>query len=128
MVARVQNAGLAMITSALLGYASVSKYIQWGTGSAAAATANAVTTTGTAEARTTGTVAQATTTVTNDTLTVTGSITATATRAITEVGLFDAAGTGTPATGGNMDVYADFAVVNLAANDSITFTIKVQFS
>ena len=47
--------------------------------------------------------------------------------AITEVGVFDAAGTGSPPTGGNMDIYGDFSVINLAASDSIAFTIKVSF-
>ena len=127
MVARVQDAGLANITAALVA-ASVIKYLQWGTGSGAAKTANVVTTTSTTEARTTGTPSAVTTTVTNDTLQVTGTITAAGTRAITEVGVFDAAGTGSPPTGGNMDVYGDFSVVNLASGDSIAFTVKVQFS
>jgi hypothetical protein len=56
-----------------------------------------------------------TTTVTNDAYQVTGTITAAGARAITEVGVFDAAGTGSPPTGGNMDIYGDFSVVNLAS-------------
>jgi hypothetical protein len=127
MVARVQNAGLANITAALVA-ASVVKFLQWGTGSAAAATANVVTTTTTTEARTSGSMSQVTTTVTNDTLQVTGTITAAGARAITEVGVFDAAGASSPPTGGNMDIYGDFSVVNLATNDSIAFTVKVTFS
>lgn len=127
-VARIQNNGLANLTAAWFAYASVPKYIQWGTGSGAAATANVVTTTSTTEARTNGTASQVTTTVTNDTYQVTGTITAAGTRAITEVGLFDAAGSGSPPTGGNMCVYGDFSVVNLATNDSIAFTIKVAFT
>ena len=126
MTARVQNNGLANITNALV-TASVMKYLQWGTGSAAAATANTVTTTSTTEARTAGTMSQVTTTVTNDTLQVTGTITAAAARAITEVGVFDASGSGSPPTGGNMDVYGDFAVVNLNSGDSIAFTVQVKF-
>ena len=55
-------------------------------------------------------------------------ITAAGSRAITEVGAFDAAGSGSPPTGGNMDVYGDFTVINLATNDSIAFTVKVTFS
>lgn len=127
MVARVQDAGLANITAALVS-ASVVKYLQWGTGTAAPKTANVVTTTSTTEARTTGTPAQFTTTVTNEGYQVTGTITAAGTRAITEVGVFDAAGTGSPPTGGNMDIYGDFLVVNLASGDSIAFTVKVTFS
>ena len=128
MVARVQNNGLANITAAWDGYASKPVYIQWGTGSAAAASANVVTTTSTTEARTTGTSSRVTTTQTNDTWQVTGTVTAAGTRAITEVGLFDAAGTGSPPTGGNMCVYGDFSVINLASSDSIAFTIKVAFT
>lgn len=128
MVARVQNNGLANITSAWAAYASLPKYLQWGTGSGAAASANVVTTTTTTEARTTGTVTQQTTTVTNDTYQVIGTIVASGARAITEVGVFDAAGTGSPPTGGNMDIYGDFSVINLANGDSIAFTVKVAFS
>ena len=128
MTARVQDAGLANITTAWADYASLPKYIQWGTGSGAAKTENVVTTTSTTEARTTGTVTQQTTTVTNDTYQVTGTVTAAGTRAITEVGVFDAAGSGSPPTGGNMDIYGDFSTINLATGDNIAFTIKVAFS
>lgn len=125
MVARVQNNGLARITSLLI---AASWYLQWGTGSAAAASANVVTTTSTTEARTTASAAQGTTTVTNDKMVLTGTITAAGTLAITEVGVFDAAGTGSPPTGGNMDIYGDFSVINLATGDSIAFTINTTFS
>jgi hypothetical protein len=125
MVARVQNNGLARITAAL---AAISWFLQWGTGSGAAASANVVTTTSTTEARVAGTATQQTTTVTSDTLQVTGTIVAAGTRAITEVGLFDAAGASSPPTGGNMDVYYDFAVNNLSSGDSIAYTLKVAFS
>lgn len=128
MPSRVQNNGLANITAGLLAYSAVARWIQWGTGSNAAATANVVTTTTTTESRVSGTPSQATTTVTNDTLRVTGTVTAAGARAITEVGLFDVAGTGSPPTGGNMCVYGDFAVINLAASDSIAFTIDVRFA
>lgn len=125
MVARVQNNGLARITSLL---SAASWYLQWGTGSGAAASANVVTTTSTSEARTTASAAQGTTTVTNDKMVLTGTITAAGTRAITEVGVFDAAGTGSPPTGGNMDIYGDFSVINLATGDSIAFTVNTTFS
>lgn len=128
MVARVQNNGLANITAALVAYASLPKYLQWGTGSAAAASANVVTTTSTTEARTTGSASQVTVTQTNDTYQVTGTITALGARAITEVGVFDAAGASSPPTGGNMDIYGDFSVINLATSDSIAFTVKTTFS
>ncbi len=125
MVARVQNAGLARITSLL---AAASWWFQWGTGSAAAASATAVTTTTTTESRVAAVTAQATASITNDRITFTGTVTAAGTRAITEVGLFDAIGSGSPPTGGTMDVYGDFTVINLASADSIAFTVHVTFS
>lgn len=128
MVARVQNNGLANITAGLHAYASRPLYLQWGTGTGAAAAANVVTTTSTTESRTTGTSSQQTTTVTSDTYRVTGTITAAGTRAITEVGVFDAAGSGSPPTGGNMCIYGDFTTINLASGDSIAFTVNVAFS
>lgn len=128
MVARLQNNGLANLTAAWHGYASRPLHLQWGTGSGAAASANAVTTTSTTEARTAGTSSQQTTSVTNDTYRVTGTITAAGSRAITEVGVFDAAGSSSPPTGGNMCIYGDFGAINLSTNDSIAFTVNVSFT
>lgn len=128
MTARVQDAGLANITAALVAYASLPKYLQWGTGTGAAKSANVVTTATTTEARTAGAASQQTGSVTNDKYQVTGTITAAGARAITEVGVFDAAGAASPPVGGNMDIYGDFAVINLASGDSIAFTIGVTFS
>ncbi len=128
MTARVQNNGLDNVTAAWHAYASRPIYLQWGTGTGAAASANVVTTTSTTEARTTGTSSQQTTSVTNDTYRVTGTITAAGTRAITEVGVFDAAGSGSPPTGGNMNIYGDFSTINLSSGDSIAFTVNVAFS
>lgn len=125
MVSQVQNNGLAKITALLI---AASFWFQWGTGSGAAKTANAVTTTSTTEARVSASMSQTTVTVTNDTMTATGTITAAGTRAITEVGLFDAAGTGSPPTGGNMDFYGDFSVINLSSGDSIAFTLGCTFA
>lgn len=125
MVARVQNNGLARITALL---AAAAWFLQWGTGSGAAASADVVTTTTTTEARVSATASQQTGTVTNDKLRLTGTITAAGNRAITEIGVFDAAGSGSPPTGGNMNIYADFSVINLASGDSIAFTIDTTFS
>lgn len=125
MTARVQNSGLARITSLLI---AATWFFQWGTGTGAAATANVVTTTTTTEARSAATLTQQTTTVTNDTFRATGTVTAAGARAITEVGLFDAVGSGSPPTGGNMDMYADFTVVNLATGDSISFQMDTKFT
>jgi hypothetical protein len=125
MVARVQDAGLARITSLL---AAASWWLQWGTGSGAAKTANVVTTTTTTEARSSATASQQTGSVTNDKLRLVATITAAGTRAITEVGAFDAVGSGSPPTGGNMDIYGDFTVINLANLDSIAFTVDTTFT
>ncbi len=124
MVARVQNSGLARITAALV---ALSWWLQWGTGSAAAASANVVTTTTTTEARSSATPTQQTVTVTSDTLRLAATITAAGARAITEVGAFDAVGSGSPPTGGNMNIYVDFSVINLASGDSILFTLNTTF-
>lgn len=127
MVARVQNNGLARITSLLI---AASWYLQWGTGSGKAASANAVTTTSTTEARSLATATQQTTTVTNDCMRLVATITEASAGpvAITEVGAFDAAGSGSPPTGGNMDIYGDFSAINVSLNDSIQFTINTTFT
>jgi hypothetical protein len=128
MATQIQNLGLANFTAAVAAYASVGKFLQWGVGSGQGVTDTALAdTTGTTEARTSGTVSQETTTTTDDTLRVVGTITALGTVGITEVGLFDAAGSGTPPTGGNMTFYGDFAVINLGVGDSITFTCDTVF-
>jgi hypothetical protein len=126
MASLVTNNGLANITAAWHNYATRMRHLQWGTGSGQTATSNTVNSTAsTTEARTAGTSSQQTTNTTNDTYRVTGTITAAGSRAITEVGVFDDAGTGSPPTGGNMGIYGDFSVINLATNDSITFTVNV---
>lgn len=128
MVGIITNTGLAMVTEALHAHADRPRHLQWGVGSGQLITDNALDdTTGTTEARTAGTTAQATTTVTDDTYRVTGTIVAAGSRAITEVGAFDAAGSGSPPTGGNMGLYGDFAVINLLSGDSIAFTIDAVF-
>lgn len=124
MASLVVNTGLANATAAWHAYASRAKYIGWGTGSGQGATSTDLATAA-AESRTDGTSSQQTTTTTSDTFRVTGTITATGARAITEVATFDAAGTGNPPSGGNMAVYGDFTVINLASGDSIAFTIDV---
>lgn len=53
---------------------------------------------------------------------VVGTITATASRAVDEAGLFDAT------TAGNMFTSATFAAINLASGDSIQFTWQVTIS
>lgn len=127
MAPLVTNAGKAIITNRLKGAGSEPLNIQWGTGTTAeAATQTALVTP--SDARVAGTSTQQTTTVTNDTYQVVGTLTAGGALAITEAGLFDAIGTGNPATGGNMFMRAVFSVINVATGDSIQFTLKVQFT
>lgn len=125
MVSQVQNLGLAHATASILS-ANTGKYVGWGTGSGQGVTATDLATAAN-ESRTSGTNSQQTTTTTNDTYRVVATITATGNRAITEAAIFDAAGAGNPPTGGNMLVYGDFSVINLASGDSIQFTINVIF-
>lgn len=126
MSAQTQQTGLAAITNLIVAHLPL--WLQWGTGSGATSSATNVTTTSTTEARVSAALSQATVTSSDDTLQATGTITAAGTRTITEVGLFDAAGSGSPPSGGNMDFYASFGAVNLNEGDSIAFTVKVTFS
>ena len=122
------NTGRAAAAAALVA-ANTTKYLQWGVGSGQTASSTALAnTTGTTESRATGTMSSVTVTTTNDTAQIVGTLTAAGSRAITEVGVFDAAGSGSPPTGGNMNLYGDFSVINLASGDSISFTVKLTFS
>lgn len=125
----VTNAGLANITAAILAYANRPRYLQWGVGSGQAVTDTDIADkTGTTEARTLATTSQQTDDVADDTYQAQGTITALNSLAITEVGVFDEAGSGTPPAGGNMTTYGDFGVITLDPADSITFTVTTKFS
>lgn len=102
------------------------KFIAIGTGATTAARTAAAADTALStevETRATGTASTVTTTNTNDTYQTVGTITASASRAVDEAGTFDQS-----TLGGNMDVSATFAVVNLANGDSIQLTFKKQFT
>lgn len=124
----VVNTGKAIIVKRLFGATPTQtepKFIAYGTGATAEAltqTALVTEVTGDTPARTSTAGTNFTTTTTDDTYQVVGTITATTTRAITEVGIFDAA------SAGNMFMRAVFSAINLALGDSIQFTIKVQFT
>jgi hypothetical protein len=124
MTAQIQNAGLARIATALL---PLNWWVGFGTGNSAAKSANDLLSAA-PEARSAATLALATTNVANDAVALTGSITASAPLAPTEVGAFDAAGTGSPPTGGNMNLYSDFGVLNLSIGDSLNYTLRLTFS
>lgn len=123
MAALVVNTGLANITAAWHAYASRAKYVGWGTGSGQDATSTDLATPAN-ESRVDGTSSVQTTTTTGDTYRVTATLTAGGSRAITEVGVFDGAGSGNPPSGANLGIYGDFDVINLAIGDSIAFTIN----
>ena len=100
-------------------YTNAPKYVAMGVGATGADRTAAVGDTALStevESRTSGTESVQTTTTTGDTYRVVGTVTASATRAVDEAGLFDASSTG------NMFASATFAVVNLASGDSIQFT------
>src|SRR3990170_3560866 len=91
----VTNVGLGVITNRLKGVGVAEpKFVAWGTGVTTPAVTDTTIETAPGEARTDGTSSQQTTDVTDDTYRVVGTITATATRAITEVGLFTASSAG----------------------------------
>lgn len=124
MASLVVNTGLANATAAWHNYTSRARHIGWGTGSGQTATSTDLATAA-AEARTAGTTSQQTTNTSNDTYRITGTITATGARAITEVGVFDGAGSGSPPSGANLGIYGDHSVINLASGDSIQYTVDV---
>lgn len=80
------------------------------------------------ESRVNGTRSAVTTTNTGDTYQVVATVNATGARQLVEVGLFDAAGSGNPPTGGNLVIHADFAVVNVSNGDSVQYTVKDQLT
>lgn len=124
----VTNNGLGMVASALHAWASRPRYMQWGEGSGQGVTDNAIAAAGnTDEARVEATTSVDTTTTANDTYQAVGTIVAAGARSITELGIFDGAGTGNPPTGDDMGIYGDFGVITLATNDSITFTSRTVF-
>ena len=106
-------------------YTNEPKFVGMGVGATGAARTAAVgdTALSTAvESRTSGTESTVTTTNTGDTNQVTGTVTASTTRAVDEMGVFDAS------SSGNMYVSATFSVINLSNGDSIAFTVKVQLT
>jgi hypothetical protein len=116
--------GKSNTVAALIAWASCPKFVGWGTGSGgnAASTGLVAEAPETATTKATGVASQVQTTVLGDTLRIIATITASATRLITEAATF------TAATAGNIHVYGDFAVMSLNANDSIEFTADLKYS
>jgi hypothetical protein len=122
------NAGVAILTNRITQAGTAPKNIGWGTGTTTPAvtdtalqTEAAPTTSG---GRTVGTESRTTTTVTNDTYTVTGTVTQNQAGpvAITEAGLFD------NVTGGNNLIHGVFAAINTSLNDAIAFTFNLKIA
>jgi hypothetical protein len=125
----VTNIGKAIIADRIrttpATYTASPKFVAMGVGATGAARTAVVADTALStqvETRTSGTESVATVTNTGDAYQVVGTITATATRAVDEAGLFDAS------SAGNMFTSATFPIVNLASGDSIQFTWKVQLT
>ena len=131
MASLVPSVGKAIISGRMFGATPTQtepRYLGWGTGAGAGAAGSTDLSTPAAEARTAGTSSQVTTSVTNDTHQVVGTITATGAKTITNVGIFDAAGSGSPPSGGVLYAVFDGLSQALNSGDSIQFTAKVQFS
>jgi hypothetical protein len=122
------NKGKDITTNLVSGLGgTVPKFVAMGTGATGAARTAAAADTALStevETRTTGTPTRVTTTVTNDTLQVVGTVTATAGRSVDEGGLFDVVTT----SSGNMYTSATFNVITLVSGDSIQFTWQLKYS
>lgn len=123
----ITNAGMAAVAGLILTDVSVNDfdYIAIGTGATAA---NATDTTLESEittgggARGTGVGTRVTTSVTNDTAQLVKTYTFTASFAVTETGVLNAA------SSGDLLCHQVFAVINVASGDSLEITWKVQVS
>lgn len=116
----------------MLGSGTEPKYGGWGTGAGTAAVADTGLFTAATEARVAGTSSRVTapgSSVTNDAYQVVVSIVADAAKTITNFGLWDAAGTGSPPTGGNLHLHSSFDGIPLgAAGEGISFTAIHRFN
>ena len=122
MATVIANTGKAAFTGRLRGIGTEPNFAAWGTGAGTAAATDTTLFTEGPEARVTGTSSQQTTTTTNDTYRVTATITASATRTVTNAGLFDAS------TAGNLFLKGDFTGIALNSGDSIAFTFNAQLT
>lgn len=118
----IVNRGKEIYNDRLRGVGTEPNFIAWGTGAGTAAITDTTLFTESAEARVSGTSSKQTTSTTNDTYRVTGTMTASAGRTITNAGLFDAS------TAGNLFLKGDFTGVVLASGESIAFTFNAQLT
>ena len=131
MSSLVPTVGKAVISGRMFG-ATPSQaephFIGWGTGATAGSAASTDLSTPAAEARASGVSSQFTTTAANDTHQIVGTITATGAKTITNVGVFDAAGSGSPPAGGVLYAIFDGLSQALNSGDSIQLTCRIQFT
>lgn len=125
MATVITNVGKGIAAKRFLGASPAQaepKFLGIGTGVHTAAATDTALTTEVETRSGTNAGTTVTTTTTDDTYQVIQTITATASRAVVEAGLFDAS------TAGNMFLSADFPVVNLLTGDSIQVIAKCQFT
>ena len=130
MSSLVPNSGKAVISGRMFGTSpsqAEPRYMGWGTGAGAGSASSTDVSTPATEARATGTSSQFTTTVTNDTHQIVGTLTANANKTITNLGIFDAGGTGSPPSGGTLYAIFDGLSQALNSGDSIQFTARIQY-
>ncbi|NGZ94941.1 MAG: hypothetical protein CV089_02200 [Nitrospira sp. WS110] len=99
-------------------------YIGWGTGAGAPAKGSTDVSTPATEARVVGVESQPLA----DKNQFVGTLTADGGKTITNAGLFDAAGSGSPPSGGTCCIVGDHAGVALLAGDKIEYTITLEWT
>lgn len=114
------SAGETVVVDAI--EAGTACYIGWGTGAGAPDKANTDISTPATEARVVGVESQPTA----DKNQWVGTITADGAKTITNAGLFSAAGTGSPPSGGSLVIHGNFTGIVLALGDKIEFTITLE--
>jgi hypothetical protein len=114
------NLGEAHVVDQLDGGGATSEYVGMGEGSTAPTKGDTDLDTASNESRVVGVRTQPSA----DVVQWVAEITATGTRAIVECGLFDAAGSGNPPTGGNILSRHTFSVINVVSSDTIEFTVQ----
>lgn len=122
MATVLADSGEDITTDRVKGGGTEPSFVAWGTGAGTAVKADTTLFTEASETRVAGTSTQQTTTTTNDTYQVIGTITADGSKTITNAGLFDAV------TAGNLFMKGDFTGIPLVLNDSIEFTMQVQYT
>ncbi len=122
MATVLTDSGEDITTDRVKGGGTEPSFVAWGTGAGTAVKADTTLFTEASETRVAGTSTQQTTTTTNDTYQVIGTITADGSKTITNAGLFDAV------TAGNLYMKGDFTGIPLVVNDSIEFTMQVQYT